>query len=150
MSILLKQLAAGPKFTIYAMVEVPPKTASGLAEPGAGAGNCPVETFFNQCSQQAIAQLVKRLDHTAQHGPSWNREQCRQLTANIWEFKTGAGLRLLWFYDKGQLIICTSGYLKQRQKADKTEIRRAEEWKAKYDQAKATRQLTVSTENVII
>jgi Phage derived protein Gp49-like (DUF891) len=145
MSIALRQMAAGPKFTIYAMEEfadqAPPERG---AEP---AGNCPVLTFWNQCKDEDIAQLAKRLDSTAQHGPSWNPEQCRQLTPDIWEFKTGRGLRLLWFYDKGQMVICTSGYIKKKQKADPREIKRAEEWKAKYDLAKKLNKLSISQDD---
>ena len=125
MPIVLRQMVVGPKFTIYAMEEF-----AEQAPPERGvipAGNCPVWTFLSQCKDEENAQLLRRLESTAQNGPSWNPEQCRQLTADIWEFKTGRGLRLFWFYDKGQIIICTSGYIKKKQKADPREIKRAEE-----------------------
>ena len=56
-------------------------------------------------------------------------------TDGLYEFKTGGGLRLFCFFDGGQLIVCTHGLVKQRQKADPEEIKRAKNLKTDYETA---------------
>ncbi len=51
------------------------------------------------------------------------------------------GLRLLWFYDAGNVVICANGYMKQGQKTPNAEIETAIQWKNNYLHAKETGKL---------
>ena len=58
----------------------------------------------------------------------------------IFEFKSYQ-MRLYCFFDGGDLIICTNGAVKKRDRSDPADIVRAEEWKRLYFEAKATNTL---------
>ena len=45
-------------------------------------------------------------------GPPENTEISHQIKGKLFEFIQGR-LRVLWFYDEGKLIICTSGLLRR-------------------------------------
>ena len=81
-------------------------------------------------------KLVRIMDHTAEAGPPRDEEKSKLLREGIFEFRTKGGLRLLWFYDEGRVVICVNGYIKQGQKIPNTEIDAAIQWKNKYFTAK--------------
>jgi len=81
-------------------------------------------------------KLVRLMDHTADAGPPRDQEKSKPLREGIFEFRTKGGLRLLWFYDEGCVVICVNGYIKQGQKIPNAEIDAAMEWKNKYFAAK--------------
>jgi hypothetical protein len=81
-------------------------------------------------------KLVRILDHTADAGPPKDEEKSKLLREGIFEFRTKGGLRLLWFYDEGRVLICVNGYIKQGQKTPNAEIDAAIQWKNKYFTAK--------------
>jgi Phage derived protein Gp49-like (DUF891) len=83
-------------------------------------------------------KLVRILDHTAEAGPPRDEEKSKPLREKILEFRTKGGLRLLWFYDEGSVVICVNGYIKQGQKTPNAEIDAAIQWKSKYLTAKRT------------
>ena len=81
-------------------------------------------------------KIVRIIDHTADNGPPRDEEKSKPLREGIFEFRTKGGLRLLWFYDEGRVVICVNGYIKQGQKTPNAEIDAAIQWKNKYFTAK--------------
>ena len=88
--------------------------------------------------QNEMDKLAALLTETGNNGPPQNDKKFKDLpgTDGLYEFKTSGGLRLICFWDKGSLIVCTQGYVKHSQKAPKNETRRAMHLKRDYFQAK--------------
>jgi len=80
--------------------------------------------------------MVRILDYVADAGPPKDAEKSKQLREAIFEFRTKGGLRLLWFYDAGNVVICVNGYIKQGQKTPNQQIDEAIQWRNKYSEAK--------------
>lgn len=80
-----------------------------------------------------IAYLFSR---TVEYGPPRNELQCRALEGKhaqgLYEFKAPGGARILWFYDKNRIIICTHGFVKKGQKTPRREIDRAQSIRQLY------------------
>ena len=74
-----------------------------------------------------IAYLISR---TAAHGPPRNELQCRALEGKhaegLFEFKAPGGTRVLWFYDRNRIIVCTHGFVKKGPKTPRKEIDKAQ------------------------
>ena len=81
-------------------------------------------------------KLVRILDYVVDAGPPKDAEKSKPLREGIFEFRTKGGLRLLWFYDEGRVVICVNGYIKQGQKTPPQEINDAIQWRNKYLEAK--------------
>jgi phage-related protein len=81
-------------------------------------------------------KMVRILDYVADAGPPKDAEKSKQLREAIFEFRTKGGLRLLWFYDAGNVVICVNGYIKQGQKTPNQQIDEAIQWRNKYSEAK--------------
>ncbi len=69
-------------------------------------------------------------------GPPKNEEKCRKLKDGIYEFKSaskrGPKVRVLFFYDKGNIVICSNFFLKDQQKTPPREIEKAKEIREQY------------------
>ena len=87
---------------------------------------------------QEWPKLVRILDYVVEAGPPRDEEKSKPLREKIFEFRTKGGLRLLWFYDEGSVVICANGYIKQGQKTPEQHIEEAITWKKSYLQAKQT------------
>jgi hypothetical protein len=81
-------------------------------------------------------KMVRILDYVVEAGPPKDAEKSKQLREGIFEFRTKGGLRLLWFYDEGRVVICVNGYIKQGQKTPNQQIDEAIHWKNRYFEAK--------------
>ena len=55
-------------------------------------------------------RLQSLIVRTADEGPTHNQRHMRPLDDNIFEFKGTNTGRVLFFYDKGRLIICSHGF----------------------------------------
>jgi phage-related protein len=86
-------------------------------------------------------KMVRILDYVIEAGPLKDAEKSKQLREGIFEFRTKGGLRLLWFYDEGRVVICVNGYIKQGQKTPRQQIDEAIQWKSRYFEAKQTGKL---------
>jgi len=86
-------------------------------------------------------KMVRILDYVIEAGPPKDAENSKQLREGIFEFRTKGGLRLLWFYDEGRVVICVNGYIKQGQKTPRQQIDEAIQWKSRYFEAKQTGKL---------
>ncbi|HEV2046027.1 MAG TPA: type II toxin-antitoxin system RelE/ParE family toxin [Chthoniobacterales bacterium] len=89
-----------------------------------------------RCEPREWPKLVRIMDHTAEAGPPRDEEKSKPLREGIFEFRTKGGLRQLWFYDEGRVVICVNGYIKQGQKTPNAEIDAAIQWRNKYLTAK--------------
>lgn len=67
------------------------------------------------------------------------------IAGEIWEFIQG-DLRLLYFYERGRVVVCSHGFLKQSRKTPQSEIARAEQWQERYRTARAAGRLVVEEE----
>ena len=106
--------------------------------------NLPYFEFQQQAMRRAAKEwpkLVRILDYVVETGPPKDAEKSKQLRDGIFEFRTKGGLRLLWFYDEGRVVICVNGYIKQGQKIPSKQIEEAIRWKNRYFEAKQTGKL---------
>lgn len=96
--------------------------------------------------RHAEAMLVMIESYVPRNGPpAHNKNKCRSLGGDIFEFKTGPKtgrqLRVLWFYDAGEPIVrhrilCTHSFLKQTRTTPLGEKERAVRKRKEYIQAK--------------
>lgn len=81
-------------------------------------------------------KIWSRINRTADHGRINNPQQCRPLegdTANgLFELKTSGGFRVIWFYDRGRVVVCTHAFGKCSTKELKKEIQKAQSIRATY------------------
>jgi phage-related protein len=76
--------------------------------------------------QKDSDRMIALLSRVATEGTPRNTEISHQIKGKLFEFIQGR-LRVLWFYDEGKLIICTSGFVKKGQKTPRGEIDHATE-----------------------
>jgi phage-related protein len=120
-------IAAGAKFHIYAWGDK---------------YHCDALDFLEQLEEDSNSdanRLLYLITRTANHGPPNNEQQSRPLGDGIFEFKAPNTARLLWFYDAGQIIICSHGFSGKRGKGKtpRQEIDQAKEIRKKYLEEKA-------------
>jgi phage-related protein len=84
----------------------------------------------------------------AREGPPRNAEISHQIKGKLFEFVQGR-LRVLWFYDEGRLIICTSGFVKKGQKTPRSEIEHAIQVMNEYFEDKKRGEIRICEEEVI-
>lgn len=125
MAISIHKLKEGRRHTLYAL--------------GNGQAVEALDFMDDMASKRRkeLDKLNALIDRSLDHGPPKNREKCNFLGDGIWEFKTTGGLRLIWFWDAGQMIVCTHGYQKAAQKAPRGQIDRARAKRDDYFKAKA-------------
>jgi phage-related protein len=112
-----------------------------------GRDPCPTLKFFQEQAMGWPAEMAKLgavLSETAENGPPNDKTKFKNLhgTRGLYEFKSPQGLRLICFWDDGGLIICTHGYVKDKQKAPRSEIKRAQRMMRDYFDAKTNGTLT--------
>ncbi|HAE38446.1 MAG TPA: hypothetical protein DCG57_07390 [Candidatus Riflebacteria bacterium] len=101
-------------------------------------GECPLEDFFKELKDtghQDLDQMLRLIHRSAELGPPRNIEMSRALEGKnaegLWEFKAGA-IRIMWFYERNKIIICTHSFLKKGRKTPAPEIERAQNTRSKY------------------
>jgi len=80
-------------------------------------GDCPVQAFLLELeidSPSDYRQVMAQLRTTAMTGPPKNEKRSRSLGDDIFELKTRGGIRILYFYDEGRLVICTEAVRKRK------------------------------------
>jgi len=84
-------------------------------------GSCEVLEFLQKLSEGGKREIEdyetlveSRIKYMANHGAILNEIKSKELDDGIYEFKSGGGARLVWFYDRTQrrVIICTHGFHK--------------------------------------
>ena len=71
----------------------------------------------NDSDSERLSYLIER---TANHGVTHNKQQMRPLDDDIYEFKAQNTARILFFYDKNKLIICSHGFTGKKGKGNKS------------------------------
>jgi hypothetical protein len=111
-------------------------TVSSWRDKGESESN--YDKLLNQLTHDGSADatsLVFTVDYLAHQGIPTNKEKFRKLTDEIWEIKAPRTSRVLCFFDKGRLIICTHGFTGKKRGSGKTpsgEIIRATAIREKY------------------
>jgi hypothetical protein len=77
-------------------------------------------------------RLARALDRLASIGPSHNVHQTRQLSHGIHELKTRGGVRVMFFFDEGRIIVCTEAVSKPKPKRLAMAIERAARTRWRY------------------
>jgi len=103
-------------------------------------GKCAVLDFLMGLDRSQDASVGKMMYMLTQRVPSLgppkhNKEQSRHIEDKIFEFKADQ-LRVLYFYDKGRVVVCAHGFSKQSDKTPGKEIKRAKDLRKIYLAAK--------------
>lgn len=110
--------------------------AIATAVKGGEQWSCATQEFLQNIGTSLPAELTKislLLEEFSKRGMIHNQQKFKKLpgTNDLFEFKT-TKIRLLCFWDKGGLVICTHGFVKKAQKTDRKEISRAQRLKDQY------------------
>jgi phage-related protein len=95
---------------------------------------CFVEEFFKELQisdHPDLDQMLRLIKRVAEFGPPRNIEMSRALEDGLLEFKAGA-IRIIWFYERNKIIICSHGFLKKGRKTPKLEIEKAQTIRKEY------------------
>lgn len=89
--------------------------------------------------------MLRRLEAMADHGPQYLPEISHQIEPDIWQTEQGR-VRILWFYDRGKVIVCSHGFIKQTPKtpAGERAVARQKLWE--YRAAKAAGEIRIEEE----
>lgn len=105
-------------------------------------GRCPLEEFLADRSELGgdKDRMLRRMEEIAVRGPYYLPDISHQIEGEIRQTEQGR-VRVLWFFDKGRLIICSHGFIKGSQKTPKHEKLIARRALEAYQSAKATNAL---------
>ena len=96
---------------------------------------CPVADFLDELKTKRPDQYKKimaLISYTAQNGPPKNKERCRMLPEyDGFELKANQ-VRIMAFWDKDKMVICTHGFVKKKNKTDKNELKKLKETRQLY------------------
>lgn len=123
MPLVAVKVKHGNAFRIYVLEE---KDSCGLLE------------FLETAPVGEVARFQRYLDRIKNHGLITNPDQSKQIANGLFYLRTWGGLRVFYFLDEGKIMICANGYMKKKDKIDPKELKRAEIWKLKYFDAKAS------------
>ena len=85
-------------------------------------GDCQVLDFLEDMDSESLSTRMHSLlaGNVSQNGPPKNENISKHLNDGIHEFKrgpkTGKKLRVLWFYDKNRVVVCTNAFTKGERK----------------------------------
>jgi phage-related protein len=104
-----------------------------------GDGNKPVLTFLEDVRKQdrilhkLVAAGIKKLETSERHGPPLT--QLIDQKDALFELRIGDKniARVFFFFQQGQQIILTNGYVKKQQKVDTRELERARTYKKDWE-----------------
>jgi phage-related protein len=114
-------------------------------------GQTPIHDFFQTLPSKAMQkvawtlELVEQLEYVP-------REYFKKLhgTEELWEVRVEAGslaIRLLSFFDEGNVVVVANGFLKKSEKVPRHEIERAEQRRRDYFQEKYVQHKKKSNDN---
>jgi len=116
----LELITEGSAFTIYGMM----------------AGE-PVTQFLEKLRKMddaEYARIDRRITQMAERGSSRRQDEFNDLGNGLFEMKSRGGTRIMFFYDKGWLVICTHGFVKKSQKTPRRQLELARTRKSEYEQ----------------
>lgn len=104
--------------------------------------------FFEELGpnlQKDMDHMLELLERVAAAGPPRNTDISHKIQGDIWEFIKGR-LRVFWFYDEGQVVVCTHGLVKKSRRIPKRDIDQAEQARQAYLEAKQAGALIIEEE----
>jgi hypothetical protein len=112
-------------------------------------GECQVSDFLDAVERDDKASLVQTtaiLRQTADNGPPHNTQKSRPLADGIFELKTRSGVRIPYFYDAGQIVVCSAAMKKPKKAELDRVIERALGDRQRYFKAKRRNQIQIIEE----
>ncbi|MCF6178583.1 MAG: type II toxin-antitoxin system RelE/ParE family toxin [Geopsychrobacter sp.] len=105
-----------------------------------------IAASINNSQIKQIEKLDATFERMALHGQrSLPTDRCHHIDDGIWQFRAD-DIRVFWFYDKGNVIICTHGFIKKVNRTPRKQIDKAKTVRAEYHSAKKEGQLTTVEE----
>lgn len=100
-------------------------------------GSRPVEQFLDGLLPKLRAKVLSDMERLRTAGNTLREPQSKHLEDGIFELRTVQGnniVRILFFYDRGRIVVLTNGFVKKQQRAPRREIelairRREQYWK---------------------
>jgi putative component of toxin-antitoxin plasmid stabilization module len=109
-------------------------------------GRCSIREALDAVAvtdRAAHAQLLALLDKTALAGPPRDERRSRHLGEGVFELKTPRGFRLVYFFERRRLIVCSELCKKPKPRELQGIIRRAQHLRAAYLAASAEGDIVV-------
>ena len=109
-------------------------------------GHCPVKEMLDDVQRTdptAHAELAALVGRICRSGPPRDKRRSRHLEGGVYELKTPRGLRLLYFFDRGRLIVCTELCRKPKPRELRALIRRAQGLRSDYLAASAAGDIVI-------
>jgi putative component of toxin-antitoxin plasmid stabilization module len=109
-------------------------------------GRCSVREALDAVAvsdRAAHAQLLALLGRVSQAGPPLDERRSRRLGEGIFELKTPRGFRLVYFFERKRLIVCSELCRKPKPRELRGIIRRATNLRATYVAASAAGEILV-------
>ena len=91
---------------------------------------------------QEFSRLIRAFDQLAACGPPRNVTRSRPLAHGIFGLKTRGGVRVLYFFDEGRVIVCSEAMAKPKQRGLALAIERAARTRWRYVNDKRRGSLT--------
>ena len=79
-------------------------------------GKIPAKDFLLTLDYDMRAKMIRTLELLQRNGPSLREPQSKELEDGIFELRARVGTnisRLLYFYDEGQVVLLTNGFIKK-------------------------------------
>ena len=98
-------------------------------------GNKPLASFIKGLEVKLKAKVIANLHLLEEYGNLAREPLSKELVDGIFELRTIVGndiVRVLYFFDKGKIIIATNGFVKKKQKTPRSEIELALRRRADY------------------
>ncbi len=98
-------------------------------------GNKPLGAFIKSLELKMKAKVVANLHLLEEYGNQAREPLSKELEDGIFELRTIEGsdtVRILYFFDKGRIIIATNGLVKKQNKVPRKDINLAKKRRADY------------------
>lgn len=107
-------------------------------------GSCPLEEFLGDGSslRKDKDRMLRRLEEVSRRGPYYLPDISHQIEGEIRQTEQGR-IRVLWFFDKGHVIVCSHGFVKKSKKTPEREKATARRTLNAYHEAVAANALIV-------
>ena len=102
-------------------------------------GSKPLAAFIKSLDIKMKAKVVANLNLLEEYGNLAREPLSKELENGIYEIRTIEGnniVRILYFFDKGRIIIATNGFVKKQQKTPRSEIELAKRRREDYRRRK--------------
>ena len=112
-------------------------------------GECQVSAFLDAVERDdkaSLAQTTAILQQTANNGPPHNTQKSKPLAGGIFELKTRSGVRIPYFYDASQIVVCSAAMKKPKKAELERVIERALDDRQRYFNAKRRNQIEIIEE----